>query len=181
MVATGLRTTLIAIAILAVGAYVRADVPSELVACAQQPADGDRLACYDREVAKLLAESMTELPGGEGAATAGSAALTGTPTPAERDPQPDAATLVAEFGIEARHEQDRERLSELHAAIASIDTSSTGKRTFTLDNGQVWAEQSATRRLKLNEGDKIRIEPASLGSFRLFGNGKLSTRVERVR
>jgi hypothetical protein len=53
--------------------------------------------------------------------------------------------------------------------------------TFTLDNGQIWRQNRPDSMFRIQSGDEILIQPASLGSFILSGPGKKSTRVTRVK
>ena len=56
-----------------------------------------------------------------------------------------------------------------------------GLMTFTLDNAQVWRQVRPDSKFSINQGDAIRIQPGSLGSFILSGPTKKSTRVTRVK
>jgi hypothetical protein len=141
-----------------------AEVPQSLLACMGHPDDALRLGCYDRAMSDL--QPQLALP----------AAKRTTPAAVASDAQ-----LASDFGKEARMDEEREQLEELSASVAGVETRANGKRIFTLDNGQVWAEQSESKQLRVDTGDRIRIRAGSLGSFRLFASGKVSTRVERVR
>lgn len=136
---------------------VVAHVPPGLADCHGISDDALRLECYD-EAMRTAAAAPSEPAGG------------------------DDAGVEEAFGKEARLETEREKLDELRAGIVRVDAAQRDRRVFVLDNGQVWAEQSANERLKVTVGDPVRIRAGSLGSFRLFvEGGKLSTRVERVR
>jgi len=56
-----------------------------------------------------------------------------------------------------------------------------GLMTFTLDNGQVWRQNTPDSKFHLKEGDRVKIQPGSLKSFILSGPSKKSTRVTRVK
>lgn len=141
-----------------------AELPTSLLACTDETDDARRLVCYDRALSELRPQP------------APSAAEPAAPTTVASN-----AELESDFGKEARMEEDREQLEELSASVAGIETRTNGKRIFTLDNGQVWAEQAERKQLRVDTGDPIRIRAGSLGSFRLFASGKVSTRVERIR
>ncbi len=143
-----------------------AEVGAAIAACRAEADDARRLACYDRAA--------------ELAKPAGSAA----PAPAAA-----AAAPEDEFGRERQlaYEEDRKReaatraVGELQSSITGIETRIDGLMTFTLANGQVWRQSRPDSRFSIKEGDEIRIQPASLGSFILSGPGKKSTRVTRVK
>ncbi|HEY8265576.1 MAG TPA: hypothetical protein VIG03_03325, partial [Steroidobacteraceae bacterium] len=83
---------------------------------------------------------------------------------------------------EQKRQQDEARsLGELEAYVSGIETRMDGLMTFTLDNGQVWRQNSPDSKFRLNEGDRVKIQPGSLSSFILSGPSKKSTRVTRVK
>jgi hypothetical protein len=133
------------------------EIRAELDACRAEADDGRRLACYDRVAT----------------------------------PAPSASTSTEDsFGRERRmaHEEDQRRKQEtraigkLEATVVAIERRGVdGLMTFTLDNDQVWRQNTPDSRFSLKEGDAIRIQPGSLNSFILSGPGKKSTRVTRVK
>jgi hypothetical protein len=84
-------------------------------------------------------------------------------------------------------EEDKRRAAESHAIgelsalVMGIDSRGDGLMTITLDNGQVWRQNAPDSKSRLQEGDKIRIQPGSLNSFILSGPSNRSTRVTRVK
>jgi hypothetical protein len=167
MIRYGLLAALITVLVPA-WSYGR-DLPENILACADESDDVRRLACYDREVAKSKQSDTTVL---------------------QDRPQNEDATLSErwtpedEFGmtdeLQRKTRDPEEDLSEIKASIVNITRRRSGARVFTLDNGQVWAEKSEARRLRLDRGDFVRIVSASLGSYKLYGTGKYSTRVSRI-
>jgi len=140
------------------------DSRAALRACRAEADDAKRLACYDREADRMLAEP------------AGTAAQTPALTPEER---------FGRRGNMARDEKDKEKaeareLGELNATVAEIWTRSDGLMKITLDNGQVWSQNAPDPFFRLRTGDKVKIQPGALGSFILSGPSKRSTRVTRI-
>ena len=99
------------------------------------------------------------------------------------------ATAEERFGYEgelARKEQEKLRkegqeLEELHSKAAGISKHLNGTLVITLENGQVWGQNAPESYFPLEIGDPVRIRPAAMGSFLLYGNSKRSIRVTRLR
>ncbi len=72
-------------------------------------------------------------------------------------------------------------VGELQSSITGIEKRMDGLMTFTLENGQVWRQSRPDSKFSVKQGDAIRIQPGSLGSFILSGPTKKSTRVTRVK
>lgn len=148
--------------------------------CGDVVDDAERLACYDRIARQPDGgedEGLDPAP-----ATAAQSEDEIRPT-GTTDGGEDVLQAEADFGVEPRMRQaesEKSKLREIYATVVSIDQTSSGKRVFTLDNGHVWLEQTLTRRLKLKPGESVRIKAGSLGSYKLFGEGKVSTKVERI-
>lgn len=155
--------------VLAVPAAMADEVAESWRRCAELEDDGRRLACYDRHASGGVVAGSA--PAGA-SATAPEEAATSAEAPADR-------TAEKDFGrTEARNEYQPDEIS---ATISRIQTRSNGERIFSLDNGQVWAEKSPAPSLRLEVGDTIRIKSGLFGSHRLFGSGKRSSGVDRVR
>lgn len=138
------------------------EAESPLKACRAETDDVRRLACYDREVDRLAdAPQPAEAP---------------VLTPEEQ---------FGRRGTLAREEVDREReeirQGELTALITEVWTRSDGLMVMTLDNGQVWAQNRPDSLFRIKTGDKVKIQPASMGSYLLSGPSKRSTRVTRTK
>lgn len=171
---------LLALALCAATAAAAEDAPAE--SCRTVADDARRLACYDR----AYPPQTTQAAGAAPAAAASPAAAAPTRSP---DASPDPPLTPEErFGREAaieRQEREREKqaereLGELRALVRDISRRSDGLMTITLDNGQVW-QQVRPDGFRLKAGDAIRIEPASLGSYMMWGDSRRPTRVSRVR
>jgi hypothetical protein len=153
------------------------DIGAAASACRAEADDARRLACYDRAVGRAT-----------GAATPAAAAVTATAA------VPVAAGAAAvktedDFGRERQlaYEEDQKRaeatraVGELQSTIVGLEKRMDGLLTFTLDNGQVWRQARPDSKFSIKQGDAIRIQPGSLGSFILSGPTKKSTRVTRVK
>lgn len=139
---------------------------SPFKSCRVEPDDTRRLACYDREVDRMG----------------------GTPVSADKPAEPPPLTTEERFGRRgtmSREEQDRERNQaregELTALITEVWTRSDGLMVMTLDNGQVWTQKRPDSFFRIKPGDRIKIEPAAMGSYLLSGPSKRSTRVTRTK
>jgi hypothetical protein len=162
------------VALLGTGnAIASEDIAAAVNACRAEADDARRLACYDRAVGR---------GNGNAPAAAPAAAATAAPTPAP-------AQTEDSFGRERQlaHEEDQKRaeatraVGELLATIVGLEKRMDGLMTFTLDNGQVWRQVRPDSLFSVKQGDAIRIQPGSLGSFILSGPTKKSTRVTRVK
>ncbi len=130
--------------------------------CARIADNTQRLACFDATFARegeLLAEK------------------------AEAERQEN----VENFGLSTLQIQEREEAENGPNATTQLDEDGqivatvvgvfandrSGKRIFTLDNGQIWAETQVSR-MKRNprEGQDVTIRKASLGRFQLRVEGK---------
>jgi hypothetical protein len=148
------------------------DLSAALASCRAEEDDALRLACYDREAGKLDQQSSV-------IAAAPAAA---TQAAASKSPEEQ----FGYRGVMAREEQDRAKgearsLGKLEATVTGISTRGDGTLAMTLDNGQVWAQNRPDSFFRLKVGEKVRIEPASLGSFLLISPSKRTARVTRLK
>ena len=146
-----------------------------LVTCARETDDARRLRCFDAVVADLRSTPA--------AATAAVAATPNATQPAAPPPTP-AASVSREEKFGARGGLDperREELKEITGKVTEVGTRPHGEVVVTLDNGQVWAERSASSKIKVKVGDTVRIESGALGSFVLIAPNGRSSKVARVR
>lgn len=169
-----------AMTLVAAGAGAADD--SALQVCRAEPDDARRLACYDR-----VLDRADRAAGRARSATAGQSSAP-TPPPVKPSPPPP-LTAEERFGREAalareeveRMERESRELGELKALVAEIQTRSDGLMVVTLDNGQVWKQARPDSFFRLKAGDSVRIEPAALNSFLMWGTSKRPTRVSRIR
>jgi type IV secretory pathway VirB10-like protein len=157
------------------------DIGAAVHACRAEADDARRLACYDAAVGRATRAAPSAAPAPP------------TPAPATAAPPVAAPPAVVksedDFGRERQmaYEEDQKRseasraVGELQSTIIGLETRIDGLMTFTLDNGQVWRQSRPDSRFSIKEGDAIRIQPGSLGSYILSGPTKKSTRVTRVK
>jgi hypothetical protein len=160
-------------------AAVHAQVLSEAARdCLKVGDDAQRLACFDREIGRLVKQPSAAAgpapaaPAVAAAAPVAQAAATAAPVASE-----------AEFGVrgsQVAKKQDIERpqLESLTAKVTEITTRARGERVVTLDNGQVWVELRPEGYFPVKVGDAITIQSGSLNSYRMQLNGR-STQVRR--
>ena len=154
-------------------------LPPELLRCMAETVDAARLACFDREAARLAA---TAGPSAAAAVAAGSAGAGSTPNAPELTPE-------QRFGLRgevARETLEREKaakqeLDRLEAKVTAVTFGPTGDWVVTLDNGQLWAQVPSGMRFTIRAGDAVTISPAALGSYLLTVESGRSTRVRRRR
>lgn len=155
-------------ALLAIPAAMAAEDPgATLRACRSEADDAKRLACYDREVDRP----------GTLAASPGAAPAAPALTPEERFGRTGAMNREQ---TERRKDEPRQ-LGTLNATVTEIWTRADGLMVLTLDNGQIWRQIRPDSLFRLKAGEKVKIQPAALGSFLLSGPTKRSTRVSRVK
>lgn len=154
----------------------------ELSRCAELESDAKRLECYDAALRRGAAEPPRKQRAAMPEASKPAAA---EPAPAQALVPPVESAPAAEgrFGLDAPAEPAKpaEETKELGARITEIKVRRNGERIFILDDGQVWAEKSPSPSLRLEVGDRVTIKSGLFGSHRLFGSGKRSSGVDRVR
>jgi hypothetical protein len=178
-------TTVLAFSAAAAAATAAEDVGAAVRACRGESDAVARLACYDRAVDRAQQPAVNAAPAPKAAAPAAAAA---TGAPAAAAPAAAAKTVEDNFGRERqiqaqeqkRQQEEARALGELEATVTRIETRMDGLMTITLDNGQVWRQNTPDAKFRLKEGDHVRIQPGSMNSFILSGPTKKSTRVSRV-
>lgn len=163
-------------------------LPPSLRACMSESDATQRLACFDRESARLTQESAPIARRADPPASAPPAAA-----PAAATAAPAAATQSAQdkFGyrgnlaraeLDKKSAEERQEFEQMTAKVSELGTLPRGELLLTLDNGQVWQQKSGDRAMRIKVGDDVTIHRASLGSFLLTSqaaNG--SMRVTRVK
>jgi len=182
MIRTILSVSAMFFAIAAVGAE------PDLSECSDEKDDAARLACYDR-AAEGGAERDTDVPRAPAApeqpAADSKAAVSGSsgqePVAAANEVAEEVDNFGMHPGIAGENKDAPQKLDQIYATVVDIKTRHYGERIITLDNGQVWEEDEPSSSVRLEVGDSVRIKAGSLGSFKLFGSSKRSTKVQRVR
>jgi len=138
-----------------------ADLPPQFQACAALRRDAERLLCYDKAVAQIRS-------GADGA------------------PAPSAENMFGAnddvLGASAHQTGvKREELKQISGTVTSLRRGDDGMIQLVLDNGQVWRQQDADVRLLVDEGDKVTIVRAVMGTFRITDKSGRFARFKRVR
>ena len=180
------------------------DIGAAVKSCRAEPDDSRRLACYDRAVdgARPTAPTAaTPAPKSEAPKPPRRPPRLRPPRPLQLTTSsaaseidralPATAVLTPEekFGRTGtmtredtdRKEQETRALGELQASVTEISTRADGLMVVTLDNGQVWRQSRPESFFRLNTGDKVTIQPASMNSFLMTAPSKRSTRVTRLK
>lgn len=159
-------------------------LPPSLRACMSESDATQRLACFDRESARLTQESA---PVARRADPPASAAPAAAPTAAGATAQSAEDKFgyrgsIARAEFDKKEAQERQEFEQLTAKVSELGTLPHGELLLTLDNGQVWQQKPGDRAMRIKVGDDVTIRRASLGSFLLTSeatNG--SMRVARVK
>jgi len=146
------------------------DSGASLRVCRGEQDDAKRLACYDREI-----DCMSRPP------VSGDAVPAAPPAPAATPEERFGRTGAMNRDEADRQEQESRELAELNATVVEIWTRADGLMVLTLDNGQIWKQIRPDSLFRLKAGEKVKVQPAALGSFLLSGPSKRSTRVSRVK
>lgn len=170
-------------------------LPPSLRVCMSESDAARRLACFDRESARLMQDSAptarkSDPPAAAPAAAAVPAATASaatTPAPAATAPAPSTQDKfgyrgnIARAEIDKQSEEERSQAEVLTAKVTELSTLAHGEVLLTLDNGQVWQQKRGDRGMRIKVGDDVTIRRATLGSFLLTAKAKGSMRVSRVR
>lgn len=149
-----------------------------LEACTKLTDDGARLACFDREVAALMARQHAA---GAPAAAANAAA------PAAATPPPRALTEEQKMGLPSGRILQLERPasappppSSMTVAIKSISVDGNNHQVFTLENGQIWRQVELDAHFSVKPGDSITISRGVMDSYFMSLGKHRNTRVSRI-
>ena len=157
------------------------DVPAPLLACAAEPDDTRRLACFDQALARIRG---ADHPGKPAAVPAATPAVVAGAAPAAIPPAaaPRVVSQEEEFGLRVDQKEEKPgQLSEIIAAVTDVRAKPHGELIITLANEQVWAEIAPGSKIKLKPGDTVKIESGVLRSFVLVAPNGRSSKVSRVR
>jgi len=185
----------------ACGCAVAAEsLPPSLRTCMSETDASRRLACFDRESARLANESApaarqaTPLPAARppapAAAAPAAAAGAAATTTAASAPSAPAQSAEDKFGyrgniaraeIDKKEEEERSAAEQVTATVTELSSLPHGELVLTLDNGQVWQQKPGDRAMRVKVGDEVTIKRGSLNSFLLTSKAKGSMRVTRVK
>lgn len=163
------------------------ELPPELLACAEESDVARRLACFDREMAKLSEAPEPEAPPTPAAEPAPEPAVSEpAPEPAVAESAPEPAVSEPATAPEPESGEDyglpAEGPNEISAKVANIMKRPYGELVILLDNGQIWEQKHRDNRFRLDIGDDVTISDGLISGFRLSGGGRNnSIQVERLK
>ena len=144
-------------------------VPESLLACRKLEDDGERVRCYDAQIAKLIAPTVA--PGPPPPHATATAPAPASPTPAHAaptTPPPAAARFGAETLPPTAHPQTQHQESALLSTITALRKTASGTYAVSLANGQIWRQEESSQLAQFfHVGDEVRIERAALGSYHM--------------
>ncbi|MGP1274464.1 MAG: hypothetical protein ACQRW7_03480 [Caulobacterales bacterium] len=204
----------LAFSVCTAGANAQSGPLETVIACADIEDGAARLACYDEQVANLRASvrsgelvavdrpaveaierdgfgfSLPSLPrlslslfagrGDDGGSATASAGATAGASASERG----IAAAENTSGVEVIERGEDGQVERVLMTIARADMVSPNQYRFTMENGQVWTQVDAGRRISTRAvvGGEAEIRRAAMGSFIMRINGEGQTyRVSRVR
>jgi len=138
-----------------VGLAAAAGLPEALQACTQEHDDSRRLACYDREMARLTTASEKSF------------GLSGAQERKLEPPPPEA--------------REKPKPQVLSSTVTAVSMRGDGRQVIRLTNGETWVQGEAYETFHVNTGDTVTVKHGALGSFYMYVPSGLATRVTRVR
>lgn len=171
-----MRLTLMAAAIILFSAHANASIEQQLTQCAATTDKLERLICYDNLAASIKSTTavITDTQTAPASvAPVSVAAVAAAPAVAAVASAP-AASIEDNFGMEAKR-LEANTVDKIYLEVGSVSEDPYGAIKVTFTNGQVW-KQTEGNKFNLNQGDKVFIEKAALGSF-LMGSDSRNTRV----
>ena len=172
-------------------------IPPALDACSTQSDAGKRLACFDREIARLHqlqhdaragAAAAQGAPSGDTAA-AGSAGAPPASAPARAGSNTTGEqSALDNFGLtpELQHQRQVEAnapapLREISAHVASVRYLPRGEIVVGLDNGQTWRQAEYDGDVSMAVGEPITIKAGALSAYYMKPRAGRIIRVRRLR
>ncbi len=139
---------------------------SEFDRCRDLESDAERLACYDA----VSKEGTDVAEGVDNAPTGGT------------DEAATAGTAAAAIAEPEKKEKKKKRPRQYTAVVTKMDSRPHGQVVVTLDNGEVWSEQYASRAFLVKVGDTIELKKSRFSSgYRLVAPGGRGYEVTRLR
>jgi hypothetical protein len=161
------------------------DPVTAILACRALADSAARLACFDRESARLAPAAASASASSPAATMPAPAA---TPPAAAPPGAPPVSDSKANFGLPestiAQKEMDAglrpKQLSKVEAHLTSVSVTGTGLATFALDNGQVWRQLSAEGDMLGRVGDPVTVSRGVFSSYWLQLKNGRGCKVTRV-
>ena len=160
-------------ALVLANAWAAAPAAPGIESCPKIADDKQRLACFDREFARLQQPSKAAEPP-PAALVAPTAAATQL-TPEQR------MGLTSEQILQRQNSPSAPDLKELTVKIQEVWANSTGRGLFSLENGQIWRQVEPDPNFRVKPGDTVHITKGALGSYFMSVNAHMSTRVTRTK
>jgi hypothetical protein len=180
------RKTVSAIGLLSLAssAAFAQDLPPAVIACAIEKQDGARLACFDREVARVIQRAAGVAPTqvAPSPPTPSVPAVASTPPP-QVTPNDDDFGVAGDLARKRKAEQEKtvKAPAELRAAVTKVTKKPYGELVLELDNGQIWEQPEKKNSFAIKEGEHIRITKGAMGSYFLVADSGAITKVRRIR
>jgi hypothetical protein len=166
-----MRLRWIAVALCGTASLVSAQtLPDSLRACAAESDSARRLACYDREVARLTQPLITAH------ATLPSTAS----TVAEHSPA-DEFGLGEERVRKLKAQEGTAALKAVTAHVTAVSQLPYGRQRIALDNAQVWEQTEEDWGFNPHSGAAVMITRGALGGFWMASDAHQKVRVKRIR
>jgi hypothetical protein len=146
-------------------------LPPALADCVKVSPDAQRLACFDREVAKLTVH--------EGVADKQSH-VAGTASPTVLTPEQKLGLSKQRIDKLESPDGHAQEPTELHAHISHISSDGLGHTLFVLDNAQVWRQADVDFNFVARSGDAATISQGALGSYWLSTGPRSAIKVKRL-
>lgn len=157
-------------------------LPPTLRACMSESDSARRLACFDRESARLVDTSAPVARRADPPAAAPASVAAPPAAAASAEDKFGYRGNIARAELDKKQAQEKTEFEQLTGRISEIATLPHGELRLTLDNGQVWQQKAGDRGLRVKVGDEVTIKRASLGSFLLSSSGANGVmRVSRVK
>jgi biotin carboxyl carrier protein len=142
---------------------------TDLDRCAELESDAARLACFDA----VIKERRTAAP------SAGSTNAPAEPAAAEAAPPAVASQPATSPRAEAAPTEESRK--EYSAVVMDMRTRPHGQIVVTLDNGETWSEQYASRTFLVEVGDTVTMKKSRFSSaYRLVAPGGRAYSMTRV-
>jgi hypothetical protein len=174
-------------------------IPPTLDACSTESDSSKRLACFDREIARLhqlqrgASAGNTQGPGGPQAIGTAQAPSGGTNTSfpaggASVTAAPHDPNAVDSFGLTPEMQRQRQvegkaptPLRQISAHVASVHYLPHGEIVVSLDNGQTWQQAEYDGDVTMDIGEPVTIKAGALTAYYLKPRAGKIIRVRRLR
>jgi hypothetical protein len=165
-------------------------VPPVLDACSAEPDASKRLACFDREIARLheLAQTQTQTQTPTPGSGSARVPKPGVPAPAtpsaappvDSTPSPPEERFGMTEALQHKSGTQSKQLDNLKGRVVAVTYKGPEQVRLTLENDQVWEQTEPEAHLGLAPGDTVTIHRGLLGAFYLSSDKVHGLRVQRL-